>query len=201
MLRQGWSASFKRGLSHRGRTCCGGEPHLLTSTGPQRIQPRSRNFETRHTLSTTSTLRKPFTGQAYNLVPHRVSGHTIGGFSSQLSFSSRRNMASLADEKHEWSAKRVRDTYLDYFKKNGHTFGVTASLDQKSSITVLTTSSTIIFRRAARRSHPSLHQCWHEPVQVHFPRHSRSSIRLCSIEACCQFPKSRLILVHVLAFD
>jgi len=24
---------------------------------------------------------------------------------------------------HKWNAKNVRDTFLDYFKKNGHTFG------------------------------------------------------------------------------
>src|SRR4051812_29967627 len=34
-----------------------------------------------------------------------------------------RTMASLVTEKHEWTAVRVRDTFLDYFKKNGHTFG------------------------------------------------------------------------------
>jgi hypothetical protein len=35
-----------------------------------------------------------------------------------------RTMASeTVVEKHEWSAVRVRDTFLDYFKKNGHTFG------------------------------------------------------------------------------
>jgi alanyl-tRNA synthetase len=30
---------------------------------------------------------------------------------------------SLVDEQHEWGAARVRQTFLDYFKKNGHTFG------------------------------------------------------------------------------
>lgn len=30
---------------------------------------------------------------------------------------------SLAEEKHEWSAARVRQTFLDYFKERGHTFG------------------------------------------------------------------------------
>lgn len=32
-------------------------------------------------------------------------------------------MASLVDEQHEWNAVRVRQTFLDYFKENGHTFG------------------------------------------------------------------------------
>jgi len=28
-------------------------------------------------------------------------------------------------EQHEWNAVRVRETFLDYFKKNGHEFGRT----------------------------------------------------------------------------
>jgi len=31
--------------------------------------------------------------------------------------------AIMASEQHEWTASRVRETFLDYFKKNGHTFG------------------------------------------------------------------------------
>jgi alanyl-tRNA synthetase len=31
----------------------------------------------------------------------------------------------MASEQHEWTAVRVRETFLDYFKKNGHTFGET----------------------------------------------------------------------------
>lgn len=30
---------------------------------------------------------------------------------------------SLVEEKHEWGAVRVRQTFLDYFKERGHTFG------------------------------------------------------------------------------
>lgn len=30
---------------------------------------------------------------------------------------------SLVDEKHEWGATRVRDTFLNFFKERGHTFG------------------------------------------------------------------------------
>jgi alanyl-tRNA synthetase len=35
---------------------------------------------------------------------------------------------SLVDEQHEWGAKRVRETFLEYFKKNGHTFGACSFL-------------------------------------------------------------------------
>ena len=31
--------------------------------------------------------------------------------------------SSIMEEKHEWNAPRVRETFLEYFKKNGHTFG------------------------------------------------------------------------------
>ena len=34
-----------------------------------------------------------------------------------------RNMGSVSEPPPEWSAERVRQTFLDYFKKNGHTFG------------------------------------------------------------------------------
>jgi len=31
--------------------------------------------------------------------------------------------STLREEKHEWSAPKVRDTFLEYFKQKGHTFG------------------------------------------------------------------------------
>lgn len=31
---------------------------------------------------------------------------------------------ALVDEQHEWGAQKVRQTFLDYFKQNGHTFGM-----------------------------------------------------------------------------
>jgi alanyl-tRNA synthetase len=34
---------------------------------------------------------------------------------------------ALHDEKHEWGAQRVRDTFLEYFKERGHTFGACIS--------------------------------------------------------------------------
>jgi alanyl-tRNA synthetase len=33
-------------------------------------------------------------------------------------------MASKQDDVQQWTAKTVRDTFLDYFRKNGHTFGM-----------------------------------------------------------------------------
>lgn len=45
-----------------------------------------------------------------------------------------RKMASLRGEQHEWSAVRVRNTFLDYFKNNGHTFGTCKKRIAKCSI-------------------------------------------------------------------
>jgi hypothetical protein len=42
-------------------------------------------------------------------------------FSPPLQFP--RRPFSMATEEHKWSALRVRETFLDYFKNNGHTFG------------------------------------------------------------------------------
>ena len=32
----------------------------------------------------------------------------------------------MASNTADWSAQRVRDTFLDYFKQNGHTFGTSS---------------------------------------------------------------------------
>ena len=36
---------------------------------------------------------------------------------------------ALVYEQHEWGAKKVRQTFLDYFKKNGHSFGMSWTID------------------------------------------------------------------------
>ena len=35
---------------------------------------------------------------------------------------------ALVDEKHEWTALKVRQTFLDYFKERGHTFSTLSIL-------------------------------------------------------------------------
>lgn len=99
------------------------------------------------------------------------------------------SMASLVNEQHEWSALRVRQTFLDYFKQNGHTFGIGYRRDTDRM--ALTVSSAVIFSCSALRPYASLHQCWNEPVQVHLPWNCRSSIRCCQMEASCQLAKGR----------
>ena len=34
-------------------------------------------------------------------------------------------ISKMGSTTEEWSAVRVRDTFIDFFKKNGHTFGIT----------------------------------------------------------------------------
>ncbi|PVI03680.1 hypothetical protein DM02DRAFT_520160 [Periconia macrospinosa] len=49
---------------------------------------------------------------------------------------------ALQDEKHEWNAKRVRDTFLEYFnEKNGHTFVPSSSVVPLSDPTLLFTNA------------------------------------------------------------
>ncbi|KAB8596100.1 hypothetical protein FH972_025809 [Carpinus fangiana] len=50
-------------------------------------------------------------------------------------------MASLVDQQHEWNAVRVRDTFLDYFKKNGHTFVPSSSVVPLNDPTLLFTNA------------------------------------------------------------
>ncbi|KAF2270724.1 alanyl-tRNA synthetase-like protein [Lojkania enalia] len=49
--------------------------------------------------------------------------------------------SSLVDEKHDWSARRVRDTFLDYFKERGHTFVPSSSVVPLSDPTLLFTNA------------------------------------------------------------
>ncbi|KAH6879172.1 tRNA synthetases class II (A)-domain-containing protein [Alternaria rosae] len=48
---------------------------------------------------------------------------------------------SLVEEKHEWGAVRVRQTFLDYFKERGHTFVPSSSVVPLSDPTLLFTNA------------------------------------------------------------
>ncbi|KAJ9625151.1 Alanine--tRNA ligase [Taxawa tesnikishii (nom. ined.)] len=50
-------------------------------------------------------------------------------------------MASTTDQSPEWSATKVRSTFLDYFKKNGHTFVPSSSVVPLSDPTLLFTNA------------------------------------------------------------
>ena len=96
---------------------------------------------------------------------------------------------SLVDEKHEWSALRVRQTFLDYFKQRGHTFGALPPSPSRCMSIDNNKNSAFLIRRPPLRPHPSLHQCGHEPVQGHLPRHHRPLVRLRTAQARRQLAK------------
>jgi hypothetical protein len=61
-------------------------------------------------------------------------------------------MTSLAEGQHEWNADRVRETFLDYFKKNGHTFGRSRAFGELWCIFIFLTTiphSALVLGRAA----------------------------------------------------
>ena len=63
----------------------------------------------------------------------------------------------------QWPAARVRETFLEYFKQNGHTFGM-ATVRIDIDIAANMSHSTFILRRTACRSNVTFCECWNEPV-------------------------------------
>jgi len=63
-------------------------------------------------------------------------------------------------EQHEWNAVRVRETFLDYFKKNGHEFGRT-----RLTISISDLDNSLIVS-----------------AQCHHPQLSRSQIQHCFLQ-------------------
>jgi hypothetical protein len=60
-------------------------------------------------------------------LPHR---HTVplqhtfaASFTTHTPLSARAQAATMANEQPQWAAAKVRQTFLDYFKDHGHTFG------------------------------------------------------------------------------
>ena len=98
------------------------------------------------------------------------------------------NMAAKTDLEIKWPAAKVRDTFLDYFKQNGHTFGM-ISLSLPSYSGNLIGDSPLFVRGATLGSYAAVHQCWNESVQVDFPWNRGSPVRFCTAQARCEFPK------------
>lgn len=94
-------------------------------------------------------------------------------------------MASTTSAEEQWTASRVRDTFLSYFKQHGHTFGTVNFTCWMISRILIDFPSAFIFCRASFGSYLALCQCWHESVQVNFPWHRRSCFRFCTIETSC----------------
>ncbi|KAF2750617.1 alanyl-tRNA synthetase-like protein [Sporormia fimetaria CBS 119925] len=64
---------------------------------------------------------------------------------------------SLVDEKHEWGALRVRETFLNYFKERGHTF-------VPSSSVVPLSDPTLLFTNAGMNQYKSIFQGTVDPA-------------------------------------
>lgn len=77
---------------------------------------------------------------------------------------SSRMASTLPSEAPEWSAQRVRETFLNYFTGNGHTFGKFLCCEALRTYLTHTYHSEVLTRGSFVRSDPAVHQCWHEPV-------------------------------------
>lgn len=92
-----WMRSWLVDLMRALKVWRDGELALTHLLSPHRLKPRSSyNFHTSPQPTTPHTTTVP----AYT------------------------RMASDPKGSPDWTAKSVRDTFLDYFKKNGHTFGI-----------------------------------------------------------------------------
>lgn len=69
----------------------------------------------------------------------------------------------------EWRAERVRDAFIQYFKKKEHTFGLLDSVDACRDMTNKKFCSAILFGRPALGPDSSVRKCWNEPIQANFP--------------------------------
>lgn len=94
----------------------------------------------------------------------------------------------------QWSAVRVRETFIDYFKKKEHRFGISSGFES-SEVGTNTVNSALLICRTTLRSYFTLRQCWHEPVQVHIPRNRRPFVGFCSTQACGQFAKGGHVIL------
>lgn len=100
----------------------------------------------------------------------------------------------------QWTAQRVRDTFLNYFQENGHSFGALLPRHRDfffgSSLSLALADSLLLSYllscRAPVRPNAAFHQCGHEPVQIHLPGYRRPTVRLCQVEARRELAKGRI---------
>jgi len=69
-------------------------------------------------------------------------------------------MASTVDKDVKWPAAKVRDTFLEYFQKNGHTFGIYIKID------IAQGRYTDYYKSLRLRSYRSLTQLCFSPMLV-----------------------------------
>ena len=75
-------------------------------------------------------------------------------------------MASTDSSQEQWPASKVRETFLEYFKEHGHTFGRTYTVESGHTVDTEADDSTIVVCGPTCGPDTSLRQCGHEPVQV-----------------------------------
>ena len=102
----------------------------------------------------------------------------------------RNNYPRMGSTTEKWPAVRVRDTFIDFFKKNGHTFGNASCLRHIDTGTNIA-YSTLILCCTSFGSYSPIRQCWHEPVQIYIPWYRRPFFRLCAAQACREFPEGK----------
>lgn len=99
----------------------------------------------------------------------------------------------------EWTAQKVRETFLDFFKQNGHTFGgfdpaIAAILTPPPSIDltdleIALPCSPVLPGGPPVRSDAIVHKCGNESVQVHLFGHSGPPVRICKVTTRGQLAK------------
>ena len=99
----------------------------------------------------------------------------------------------------KWTSQRVRETFLEYFKENGHTFGMFGHC-LFFPVEIISNShnftySTLVPCCSSFRPYSTFHQCGDESVQVNLFRNCGPAIWFCTFEERCQLPKG-LILAY-----
>lgn len=148
IIGDGWSGKFQKGPIQSGGGAGSGSCSAKTNTRSRMPRPRLV-APLSHSAITGPDLYRPFTIHTPLIPPslrlnaprslYTPFGRTPRRFSSaafsarklytplQLPRGARRLQTTakmaLADEQHEWAAKRVRETFINFFKEKGHTFG------------------------------------------------------------------------------
>lgn len=95
--------------------------HSVLVSDPGRTQGLSLQRRTRSTLP--KVLSRVGLREHYLSIPH----HTISAH-----FGVQRGMATQVGETVEWTAEKVRKTFLEYFKEHGHKFGMSSAFKLRS---------------------------------------------------------------------
>lgn len=129
-------------------------------------------------------------GLSHHLLPNTRTNHTLTPL--------RMSADSQGNSGPKWTSQHVRETFLEYFKKNGHTFGmfdhhISFLLEWIISNSHKFTYSTLVPCCSSFRPYSTFHQCGDESVQVNLFRNCGPAIWFCTLEKRCQLPKGLII--------